>query len=309
MRAINFDQFGPPSVLHVADLPLPVPAAGETLVRVHAAGVNPIDVKIRSGRAAARFDVRFPAIPGWDCAGTLPDGRRVFAFSRPVGVPGARLPIDRGCYAEYVALPSEHIAALPDNIDFPEAAATPLAGLTALQSLEALKVAAGSTVLIQAAAGGVGHFAVQLAKLAGARVIGTASKKNHGWLKKLGCDELIDYKAHDFAAVMRQKHPRGIDAVLDSVGGETLLAGLECLRDGGRLVSLVQPVAGVGKPGREAIYVFVQPSGAQLGQIAALMAAGKLQVRIDKEFPLADAAKAHALIEKGHVAGKLVLSL
>lgn len=326
MRAIAFNEFGPPSVLHLADLPKPEPARGEVLIRVRAAGVNPIDCKIRSGKAAARFDVRFPAVPGWECSGViaavhaenpaqaedLPPikvGSRVFAYSRPEGEPGKKLTIDRGCYAEFVALPAAHIAVLPDKVDIVDGAATPLAGLTALQALEALQIGEGKTVLIQAAGGGVGHLAVQLAKLAGARVIGTASKKNHGWLKKLGCDELIDYKAHDFATELRKKHPQGVDAVLDSIGGDTLLAGMDCLREGGRLVSLVQPVTDLKKPGREAIYVFVQPNGAQLWHLATLLQEGQLKPRISREFALKDAAKAHALIEKHHVAGKLVLTV
>ncbi|CAG0982562.1 enoyl reductase [Planctomycetaceae bacterium] len=325
MRAITFSEFGPPAVLKLSAADKPKPGPGEVLIRVRAAGVNPIDSKIRSGKAAARFDVRFPAIPGWECsgevaalhaenpvqAGDLPPlkvGSRVFAYSRPVGEPGAKLFIERGCYAEFVALPAAHIALLPDKVDIVDGAATPLAGLTALQALEALQLGEGKTVLIQAAAGGVGHFAVQLAKLVGARMIGTASKKNHGWLKKLGCDELIDYKAHDFATELRKKHPQGVDAVLDSVGGDTLLAGLDCLREGGRLVSLVQPVTNLKKPGREAIYVFVQPNAVQLAHLGALLAEGKLKPRIAREFDLKDAAKAHALIEKHHVAGKLVLT-
>jgi len=192
MRAITFNEFGPLVVLKVAEIDKPKPGPGQVLIRVRAAGVNPIDCKIRSGKAAARFDVRFPAIPGWECAGEvaaihaenpaqaedlppLKVGSRVLAYSRPVGAPGAKLIIERGCYAEFVALPAAHIALLPDKVDIVDGAATPLAGLTALQALEALQVSEGKTVLIQAAAGGVGHLAVQLAKLAGARVIGTAS--------------------------------------------------------------------------------------------------------------------------------------
>jgi NADPH2:quinone reductase len=326
MRAITFDEFGPPSVLNLTEAEKPKPGPGQVLICVRAAGVNPIDCKIRSGKAAARFDVHFPAIPGWECSGeiaalhsenpasaedlpALKVGSRVFAYSRPEGEPGKKLMLARGCYAEFVALPAAHIAVLPDKVDIVDGAATPLAGLTALQALEALQVGEGKTVLIQAAAGGVGHLAVQLAKLAGARVIGTASKKNHGWLKKLGCDELIDYKAHDFATELRKKHPQGVDAILDSIGGDTLMAGMDCLREGGRLVSLVQPVDGLSKPGREAIYVFVQPNGAQLWHLATLLQEGQLKPRIAKEYALKDAAKAHMLIEKHHVAGKLVLTV
>ena len=306
MKAVRIHEYGGPEVLRYEDAPRPVVKPDEVLIRVHAAGVNPVDWKVRQGYAKDRLKYSMPFIPGWDVSGVvqaagldtsrLKSGDEV--YSRP--------DISRdGTYAEYVAVRESEVALKPKSLDHVQAAAVPLAALTAWQALfEAAKLVAGQTILIHGAAGGVGTFAVQLAKLKGARVIGTASKKNHEFLRSLGADETIDYNTTRFEDVVHD-----VDAVLDTITGETMERSWQVLRKDGILVSILQPPSQekAASLGVRCAHTFVQPSVPQLNEIAKLLDAGKLKVIVEKTFPLWEARAAHELSQTGHVRGKIVL--
>lgn len=312
MMAVSFDDFGSEDVLRYREHPIPEPGPGEILIKVRAAGVNPVDWKIREGLLKTRMPHQFPIIPGWDVAGTVaalgPKCRRfkkgdaVYAYARkPV--------IKDGCYAEYVVLPEKNVALKPETLSFAEAASIPLAALTAWQSLfDAADLQKGQTVLIHAAAGGVGGFAVQLAKWKGARVIGTASAANHDYVRSLGADEVIDYTQTDFVEAARALAPKGFDVVYDTVGEDVQIRSIPLVRKGGVLVTILAP-----KPEAQAAkqlrlrYVFVAPNAAQLKRLATLADSGKLKTHISAEFPLEQAAEAQRRSKAGHTRGKMVL--
>ncbi|HLH43468.1 MAG TPA: NADP-dependent oxidoreductase [Bryobacteraceae bacterium] len=306
MKAVRIHEYGGADVLRFEDAPRPEPGAGEALVRVHAAGVNPVDWKVRAGYLREWMKHKLPMIPGWDFSGVVEavgpgvDGWRAGAevYGRP------DLARD-GAYAEYIAVRASEIAAKPASIDHVQAAAIPLAALTAWQALfEAGGLERGQKALIHAAAGGVGHFAVQLAKWKGAFVAGTASARNHDFLRQLGVDQPIDYTSVRFEDVARD-----FDVVLDSLAGETRARSWKVLRKGGVLVTILgQPSQEEAKAhGVRAAGVFVQPNSKQLAEIAALVDSGKLRPQIEAVFSLAEAAKAHKLGETNHARGKIVL--
>jgi len=315
MRAIAIGQYGGRDMLQLVDLPTPEPAADEIRVRVHAAGVNPVDWKIREGRVQARIPGAFPLIPGWDAAGTVDacgpgatdfrPGDAVFAYCRkPV--------IQHGTYAEYVCIPQAFAATKPSTLSFEEAAAIPLAGLTAYQSLvEAAGLRVGDKVLVHAAAGGVGGFAVQIAKILGAYVIATAGADNQTAVRALGADDAIDYGSADFVEAVHRRHPQGIDIVFDTVGGEVQTRSAKVLRKAGVLVSILalQDEAALRATGVEPRYVFVAPNAAQLGVLGRWADAGVLRAPLAEVLPLEQAARAHELSESGHVRGKIVLRI
>jgi len=287
----------------------------EILIAVKAAGVNPVDWKVRQGYLRERLPHVFPVILGWDAAGVVEKtGARVKRFKAGDEVYAyCRKPVvQHGAYAEYIALPEGQAALKPKNMSFEEAATVPLAALTAYQALfDNAKLRKNDTVLVHAAAGGVGTFAVQLAKVRGAAVVGTASGKNHAYLRDLGVEELIDYTVGDFREAMRNAHPKGVNVVLDTIGGEVLLRSAEILVKGGRIVSLID-AAGIDKlkgQGVKAYYVFVSPNAGQLAALAKMIEKGALRTSICAVFPLAEAARAHELSETGHVAGKIVLKI
>ncbi len=312
MKAVVIDNFGGADVLVCREHPKPVPGKGEALIRVKAAGVNPVDWKTREGLLKTRLPHQFPIILGWDVAGTIaalgPGCRRfkkgdaVYAYARkPI--------IKDGCYAEFVALPEKHIAAKPATLDFKQAASIPLAALTAWQSLfDAAGLQRGQTVLIHAGAGGVGGFAVQLAKWKGARVIATASAANHEYVRGLGADEVIDYTSTDFVEAVRALAPKGVDVAYDTVGGEVQERTVATVRKGGALVTILAPTpAAQQAKGIRLHYVFVAPNAAQLKRLAALADAGRLRTHLAAVLPLEQAAEAHRLIQTGHTRGKIVL--
>lgn len=316
MRAIVIENFGGRDQLKLAERPKPVPARGEVLIRVRAAGCNPVDYKIREGILRMRLPHMFPIIPGWDVAGVVESvgsktrrfkvGDEVFAYCRkPL--------VMHGTYAEFVAVKASHVAHKPKQFSFEEAAAVPLAGLTALQTLfEAGEFKRGKVVLIHAAAGGVGQFAVQLAKTVQCRVIGTCGPDNRSFLiRQLGVDHVIDYAHHDFVAETRLLYPNGVDLVLDYVGGETQVRSAEVLKRGGKLVSIlhIPDEAALRAKGVDPRYVFVRPSRRQLTRLAKLADAGKLKPFISATFPLEEAARAHELLEGRHTRGKIVLKV
>ena len=301
MKAIRYDAFGPPSVLHYADAPRPAPAAGEVLVKVEAAGVNPIDWKLRKGGRGGAAPAA-AVTPGFDVAGTVAavgsgvkgfaKGDRVFAL------------LDKpGGYAEFAAVPVSRVAKTPKNVDSIHAAAIPTAAVTAWRALfDEGGLKRGQTVLIHGGAGGVGHFAVQLAKHAGARVIATASAENQEFLKSIGADVTVDYKTQRF-----EDFAKDVDLVLDTVGGETLARSYGLVREGGTIVTIVTRLDDAQMK-QHGLRMPAEGSGSNhLDEIAKLVGDGAVKVEISNTFPLADAAKAHEQSETKHARGKIVL--
>lgn len=315
MRAIGIEEFGEADKLRPMSFPRPKPGPGEVLVHVVSAGVNPLDCRIRAGELRDKLDCRLPMIPGWDVAGSVEElgpgasrfrkGDRVWAFA---GKPT----VQWGTYAEYVSTPESSLAAMPAKLLFEEAAAVPVAALAAYQALFGGPGAgSGQSVLIHGAGGGVGHFAVQLAKNAGATVLATGSSAKQPFLLAMGADVGIDHTREDFAVAARRAQPDGVDLVVDLVGGETLERSYELLREGGRVVSLVQEPdrAATQARGAAAHMLFVEPDGERLAQLARLFDERRLKTHVQKIYPLAKAGDAHRALEEGHVQGKLVLNL
>ena len=306
MKAVRIHEYGGPEVLRYEEAPRPLAGAGEVLIRVHAAGVNPVDWKVRAGFAKDRLKYKMPFIPGWDLSGVV-EGAGPGVLRLKVGDEVYSRPdIARdGSYAEYIVVKETEVARKPQSVDHVHAAAVPLAALTAWQALfDGAKLAAGQTVLIHGAAGGVGSFAVQLAKIKGARVIGTASKKNHEYLRSLGADETIDYNTTKFEDVVHN-----VDVVLDTITGETADRSYPVIKKGGVYVSILMPPSQekAAAHGVRAVHTFVQANGEQLSEIAKLVDSGKLKITIEKVFPLAEARAAQELNAQGHTRGKIVL--
>ena len=308
MHAMVIDEWGGPETLHEAEVEPPPVSPDFVLIRNHAAGVNPVDAKIREGKLAGAFPSGFPLILGWDAAGTVEQvgpavtmfrpGDEVYAYCR-------RHHLQFGTYGEYSAVPDAFVARKPESLSWEEAAALPLAGLTAHQCLETLGVRGGETVFITGGGGGVGHLAVQMAVARGARVFATASPANHDWLRELGAEPL-DYDDEELAARVREVG--GADAAIDLFGGEGRQQAFACLRSGGRLVSIASPPPEPSDVA-ETHYVFVRPSGFDLHELAELVDGGHLKPHVEEAFPLERAADAHERIEGGHTRGKLVLSV
>ncbi|MFJ8146707.1 NADP-dependent oxidoreductase [Streptomyces sp. NPDC096094] len=307
MRAISQDVLGGPEVLKEVRPERPEPRPNEVLVRVRAAGVNPTDWK---HRANGGFLGEPPFVLGWDVSGVVAaTGIGVAAFRPGDEVFGMlSYPFGHGSHAEYVTAPARAFTHKPAGIDHVQAGALPLVSLTAWQALvERADVRPGQRVLIHAAAGGVGHVAVQIAKARGAHVIGTASAGKHEFLRSLGADETVDYRETDFAEAVKD-----VDVVLDTIGGDTSLRSLRVLRPGGVVVSIL-PVGSdefyqeAERLGVRAVRMLVDADRADMREIAGLVESGKLRATIARTFPLADAAEAHALGETGRTTGKLVL--
>ncbi len=311
MKAVRIHEYGGPEVLRYEDAPDPVIADDDVLVRVHAAGVNPVDWKIRQGSRRDRNE-RLPLILGWDVSGVVEKvGASVTRFAKGDAVYGRPDIARDGMYAELAAVRASELAKKPTSIDHVHAAAVPLTALTAWQSLfeaapgfQGANLQAGQTVLVHAAAGGVGSFAVQLAKGRGARVIGTCSARNADYVRSLGADETVDYAKVRFEDVVKD-----MDAVMDYAGGDVGARSWGVLKKGGILVSITtrQDEAVANEHGVRTGYVFVQPSGTQLESIAKMIDEGKLAVLVSKVLPLSSAAEAHTESQGGHVRGKIVL--
>lgn len=309
MRGIRQTRLGGPDVLELVDMPRPIPGPTEVLVRVAAAGVNPVDWKVRE---RGGFLGEPPFTVGWDVAGVVEEvGRGVTRFApgdRVFGMP--RFPHEAAAYAEFVTSPSRQLARTPENLGDVEAAALPLAALTAWQALvETADVGVGKRVLVLAAAGGVGHLAVQIAKARGARVVGTARAAKHAFLHELGVDECIDYTAEDVV-----ERAGEVDVVLDLVGDSDAARTVATLRNGGIYIRVpsgsdldaLREGAGVGV---RLTGILVEPDRTGMEAIAELAASGALRPHVQETFSLADAARAHELGETGRVQGKLVLSV
>lgn len=306
MQAVRFHEYGGPEVLRLEEVPTPadLPPDG-VLVRVRAAAVNPVDWKIRAGNMRAVRPYTLPLILGWDLAGEVvaagplarfAPGDRVFGYIR-----GNR----QGAYAQYAMARSDELAATPPRLSDIQAAAVPLAALTAWMALfDGLDLRAGQSVLIHAAAGGVGGFAVQLAKLAGAKVVATCSAANADYVRALGAAQVIDYSSGDFAAGLGD-----LDAVMDTVGGEVTGRSLGVLRRGGALVSIAGPVDEAAAASRDIRVqrMALSANGSRVADLAQLIEAGKIQVCVAGTYPLAEAQAAHVASATGHIRGKLVL--
>jgi len=307
MHAISQDVLGGPEVLKEVEKERPAPGPSELLVRVRAAGLNPTDWKHRAGGG---FLKEPPFVLGWDVSGVVESiGIGVTLFKPGDEVFGMLpYPYGHGAHAQYVTAPARAFAAKPANVDHEQAGAIPLAALTAWQALvDTADVRPGQRVLIHATAGGVGHLAVQIAKARGAYVIGTASAGKHDFLRRLGVDEPVDYRETDFTEVVS-----GVDVVLDTVGGDYRSRSLRVLREGGLLVSILPKGSKelgeeADRLGVRAVELLVEADHAGMTAIAELVAAGELRAAIAGSFPLADAAKAHALGDTGRTMGKLVL--
>jgi NADPH:quinone reductase-like Zn-dependent oxidoreductase len=309
MKAIRIHNYGGPEVLQYEDAPRPRPHAGEVLIRVHAAGVNPIDWKIREGHMKDFWPHKFPLILGWDVSGTVeavgPGPAAAGRFKKGDEVYSVPDVSRDGAYAEYIVVRENELALKPKSLHHVHAAAAPLAALTAWQALfDAGQLVSGQRILIHGGSGGVGHVAVQLAKWKGAHVLATASTRNQELLRELGVDEPIDYTKQKFEDVARD-----VDLVLDLIGGETQERSWSVLKKGGALLSIVQPPS-VEKAKAlvvRAAFVAGHPSGAQLAEIANLIDSGELKLTIDRILPLSEVRRAHELSKSGHTRGKIVL--
>ncbi|MFD5341665.1 NADP-dependent oxidoreductase [Streptomyces hawaiiensis] len=307
MRAISQDVLGGPEVLKEVEIERPVPKPNEVLVRVRAAGVNPTDWK---HRATGGFLGEPPFVLGWDVSGVVEAvGIGVVAFAPGDEVFGMLpYPYGHGSHAEYVIAPVRALARKPAGVDHTRAGALPLVSLTAWQALtEHAGLRPGQRVLIHAAAGGVGHVAVQIAKARGAYVIGTASAGKHEFLREIGVDEAVDYRETDFTEAVKDA-----DVVLDTIGGDNSLRSLRVLRPGGVLVSILPGGSDdlyeeAERLGVRALRMLVDADRSGMEAIAELAEAGKLRATIAGTFPLSDAAEAHALGDTGRTTGKLVL--
>ncbi|MBP0454496.1 MULTISPECIES: NADP-dependent oxidoreductase [unclassified Kitasatospora] len=307
MRAVIQKSFGGPEVLEVVETERPAPLGGEVLVRVHASGVNPVDVAVRSGAYPLLGEPPYGV--GWDISGVVEEagpGARFKVGDEVFGMPF--FPRAATGYADYVAVPSRQVARKPATLDHVQAAALPLSALTAWQGLvDAAQLSEGQRVLVHRAAGGVGHYAVQIAKARGAHVIALASEPKHEFVRGLGADEVIDYRTTDYTEVVRD-----VDVVFDSSSEGT--RALSVLRPGGTLVSIMEHwnqelAARIEAAGRRFAGVSVEPDYASLEAIAALVDAGRIRPHVAETFPLADAGKAHELVGSGRVQGKVVLTV
>jgi NADPH:quinone reductase-like Zn-dependent oxidoreductase len=304
MKAIALQQYGSADDMTLVDLPDPKVAPGEVLIRVRAAGVNPVDWKLAAGGLDSMMEVGFPLTPGWDVAGVVEAvgfdageysvGDEVYGYVRKDWA-------KNGAYAELVSAQVRLIAPKPASLSWQEAAGVPLAGLTALQSLRRASVGPDETVLVHAAAGGVGAFSVQIAAALGARVVGTASERNHDYLRSLGAEPLT--YGEGLLDRVRETAPGGVDAVLDFVGGG--VAALPVTADRERVVSIADARV-LGDGGQ---YVWARPDHDGLVELSRLVDAGSLSVHVDREFPLAEAAEAWRLSQSGRTRGKIVLTV
>ena len=307
MKAALVHKYGGPELLKYEEVPRPEPAEDEIFVRVIAAGVNPVDAKVRAG-LFKQPGAKLPLIPGYDISGVVEKtGAKATRF-KPGDEIYAYLSLQRaGAYAEYAIAKESEAAPIPKSLIHEEAAAVPLAALTAWQALiETAKLTGGQTVLIHGGSGGVGSFAVQIAKARGAKVIATASEKNQEFLKELGADQAIDYRAQKFEEVVKD-----VDVVLDTVAGETLKRSYDVVKKGGFIVSILdQPEkAELEKRGIRGTAILVRPNAEQLAEIAKLIDAKKVKPFVSETLPLNQAHRAHVAIESGHTRGKIVLKI
>ncbi len=315
MKAALIHKFGGIEKIEIEEVSTPFPKPREVQISVKYAGVNPVDWKIAEGMLKTRMDYQFPIILGWDVSGvvsavgeeveTFREGDPVFAYCR-------KEIIRDGSYAEYICLDAKNVVLKPKSLNFAEAAVIPLSSLTAWQVLfDTARIKPKETLLIHAGAGGVGGYAIQFAKIADAYVVTTASKSNFDYVSLLGADEIIDYQKDFFVEALKKNHPKGVDVVFDTVGGNTLTASYEAAKIGGRLISIAgvidQVLASQRKLKTE--FVFVHPDGKQLQKIADLFEEGKLSPPRVQEFPFEEVESALNQSRSGHTQGKIALKI
>ncbi|MGA8788186.1 MAG: NADP-dependent oxidoreductase [Paenarthrobacter sp.] len=305
MKAMTYSEYGNPDVLELTERPMPKVGPGMVLVKVKASAVNPVDWKIMAGYLDSFMDLQFPAIPGWDVAGVVEavgidaphfkPGDEVISYGRKDYVHG-------GSFAEYIALPERLLARKPESLDWNESAGLPLAGLTAFQVLNRLGLRSGETVLVHGGAGGVGSLGIQIAVARGAKVIATASEKNHDFLRSLGA-EPVAY-GEGLADRVKALRPGGVDVVADFVGGN-LEATLEVLAANGRHASIADSEV----EAHGGTWMWVNPVGAELQQLSEMVDEHKIRVEVAQALPLAEAADAFRLNMEGHTRGKIVVTV
>ncbi|GAB2777324.1 NADP-dependent oxidoreductase [Salinimicrobium soli] len=310
MKAAYYNEFGGPGSVKTGEIELRELKEGEVLIKIKAAGVNPVDAVITKGYYKDMMPHTFPIIPGWDVAGVIEQrghaarrfevGDEVYAYAR-------RPEVKWGTFAEYIIIPDSYLAKRPQNISAEAAAAIPLAGLTAYQSLYvAGGLQEGQKLLILGSSGGVGSFGIQLAKAKGAEVIGVASSKNHEYMRSLGADHTIDYHDKDIGEAVKQIYPEGVDLIFDCTSGESLQQALKSLKNSGKLVSILNQGEDLDKK-IDFEFVFVEPNTKQLEHLAKLVEDGKLKVEVSKTYSLDEAAKALEQIQSLHTTGKIVV--
>jgi NADPH2:quinone reductase len=317
MRAVYYEQHGGPEVLQVGDLPKPKPASNQVLVQMAAAGVNPIDRRLRSGELTEYISRTFPVVPGWDLAGRIVEvGDEVEGWSVGDDVVGLAFTwsIQHGTNAEFVPVDATAIARKPQSLSFVEAGGLPLVCLTAWQSLaEFGRLQAGQSVLIQAGSGGVGSVAIPIAKHLGATVYATCSERNVDYVKSLGADHVIDYNAHDYVDYIREHEPEGLDLVLECLLSDaTTEAAIRLVRDGGAVAYMNNEppeMAEITERGLRAEFIHHRPDGESLGELMTLVEKGIIPVPDIQTLPLESAQEAHRLSEAGRTRGKLVLQI
>lgn len=311
MHAIILKSFGGVEQLEYKDIPIPTLKANEVLIRSRAIGLNPVDVKTRLGKGqAAKLRLEDPMILGWDVSGEVVDtGSHVTAFRKGDEVFGMiNLPGAGKTYAEYVAAPADHVVRKPGNISHAEAAAASLAAMTAWQALvDQAQLKAGQKILVHAASGGVGHYAVQFARHLGAYVIGTSSAANRQLVLSFGANEHIDYNAVNFEEASPQ-----VDVILEAIGGDNIDRSLKVLKPGGTIVSLPSGISEsvsekAAAQGKKGIFFFVKSNNKDLQEIAALLDKGIVRSHVSKEFAFSEISAAHELLESGKSKGKLIL--
>ncbi len=308
MKAVVAHEYGGPDVLKYEDAPRPEPKADQILVRVIAAGVNPVDGMIRSGMFSKSHKLESPLVPGGDIAGIVEaTGSKITKFKKGDAIYAYLSLRNNGGYAEYAVANEKEVALKPKSISFVEAAAVPIVALTAWQALiDSAKLGAGQSVLIQGGSGGVGTFAIQIAKARGAKVFATASTANQAFLKELGADVPIDYTKQKFEDIAKD-----VDVVLESVGGDTLARSYGVLKKGGFIATLVSDVdkTELDKRGIRGESISVKPNSEELAEIGKLIDAKKIKVIVSQTLPLADAVKAQEQAATGHTRGKIVLKV
>lgn len=313
MRAITYDRYGGSSELRLGQVKRKPPLTGEVLVRVRAAGVNPVDWKIREGLMQGVFECAFPVIPGFDMAGdveALGEGVQGFAPGDKVFAYVRKSLVQDGTYAEYCTVPAHQLALIPDGLNYVEAAALPIAGLTVWQALFSFAgVAPGQYVLVHGGAGGVGSIAVQAARHFGAHVVSTASESNRNFVSSLGAEQVFDYRDPGLWEDLKRAAPRGYDTVLDTVGGVTLENSYGLVKEGGALVTLNDPVSEAicAARGIRGHLVRCVPDPKQLNGIAQAVIDGAIKIPPIEIMDLGQAAQAMDKSQTGHMRGKIVL--
>ena len=312
MRTAVFEEFGELDNIKITEMETPEPGEGEVLVKVQAAGVNPVDAAVARGMLKDAIPTEFPVIPGWDLAGEVEEngfsarrfsrGDKIYAYAR-------RPVIQNGTFAEYVSIPESYLALAPEKLSIEEAGGIPLVGLTAYQSVfTAGQLKAGQTIVILGASGGVGTIAIQLARSVGATVIGVASEKNHNYMKQIGAHETIDYNDGDVGEMIAESVPGGVDLIFHCSRGESLdqCMAANVLSENGRVVSITKSTP-EDDWDVDYQYVFVEPNSSQLNHLTALANDGKIKLPETKMYSLDDAQQALKDVETLHNRGKLII--